>query len=206
MQIIDLTTQLGEPSPDRSTPALSKPAKSLVARYEKIHPAKAKQPSRRAKSHLEIEPVDPRLEAPMPHPTPSQSHSITPKKKRRPKRIRTNLRKNCEKQRMFRERRKTLALKQGIAGSTRATLFERLMKHVAHSCRRKLVYTRTLAELTARVGCAPSAGGARAPLAGIIKSATCGSRGWIYADVPFFLHCASFTKIFGTIIFNKKFS
>ena len=113
---------------------------------------------------------------------------------------------NCEKQRTFRERRKTLAPKQGISGSARDALFERLMNHVVLSCRGKLVYTRTLAGLAARAGFAPSAGGARTPLAGIIKIATGGSSGWRYVDVPFFLHFASFAKIFGTIVFNKKFS
>ena len=71
-----------------------------------------------------------------------------------------------------RHRLKTL---RGMGNIEDQCLFNSMMHHVVSSSRGKRSYTRTLVELIARVGSAPSAGGARAPLAGIITHATGGS-------------------------------
>ena len=56
-----------------------------------------------------------------------------------------------------------------------------------YAARGKRNYARTLVELVARVGSAPSAAGARAPLAGIIKHATGGCCTWVCVSHVCFL-------------------
>ena len=61
------------------------------------------------------------------------------------------------------------ARKKHDAQNAKPTLFDKLVDHVVTSLRGKRDYSsRTLIEVIAKVGSAPSAGGARAPLAAIM--------------------------------------
>ena len=81
-----------------------------------------------------------------------------------------------------RHRLKTL---RGMGNIEDQCLFNSLMRRVVSSSRGERSYTRTLAELIASVGNAPSSGGARAPLAGIIAHATGGLFYQFVHQVPF---------------------
>ena len=52
----------------------------------------------------------------------------------------------------------------------KSSLFNKLVAHVVRGLKEKRLRNRALAELIAKVGTAPSAGGARAPIAGLISS------------------------------------
>ena len=67
-------------------------------------------------------------------------------------------------------KRRRAKLRAAAAASKQGdTLLGALVRHEISGTRGKRPYTAALAEHIARVGCAPSAGGARAPLAGIIS-------------------------------------
>ena len=80
-------------------------------------------------------------------------------------------RKDREKNRRYRLNKKARLQKKD---SEQRTLFDKLVRIVTNSARGKSVYTEALVEMISRIGSAPSAAGARAPLAGIITHATGG--------------------------------
>ena len=183
--IVDLTTQDDDSAAEDQAPTMSKTVKALVAKYDRICPEKTPHPKKSTPAQHMVKPEGAPLEAPKVAETlpPMMGNEHIPPKKNRTSKRRMALKRNREKQRRFRERRKALVRVVCRDGETKKTLFERLFKHIVESSRGKRVYTRTLLELTARVGFAPSAGGARAPLAGIMKSVTGGSRGWWCSEV-----------------------
>ena len=165
MRIIDLTTQPEEPMKEQSLAV-----KTLLRKYgPKVKRSKTAN-SRRSCS--QSEPIVVKSNDPA---TPTVEESKRPLSQKI--RIRIH-RLKSSRRRLKRQTSRALQKiheDQGLSNST--------MRHVGFSSRGRRAYTRTLVELIARVGSAPSAGGARAPLAGIIAHATGGNcTGFFYIE------------------------
>ena len=165
--VIDLTTQVEEHPAIEEQEKQSLPVRTLLQKY-RVKETK-KELSRKKKPGIAKQ-----VKSLPGNDQTSEDNADRPHKpSRKPLSKKVQMRKQRERATKCRLKRRTTAFlrKQVDQG-----LFNSLLKIMTSSARGKRTYTPTLVELVARVGRAPSAGGARAPLAGIIKHITGGLR------------------------------